>query len=181
MKRAALLIVAGLFFSSASSLALSLNEESMEYPLKLAFLFNFTKFVEWPSDVYKDPGDPLLICIVGNSPFAPDLEEALRARTVAGHPVEVKQLKSGDTVSACHIVFIPVTAKARAQSIVKELNGSSTLTVGETEGFAAQGGIVNFKVEANRLHFEVNLRAAERAGLKISSKLLGIATIVKVR
>jgi uncharacterized protein DUF4154 len=179
-RRASLLIIAGLHFLNASSIALSMNEGSVEYPLKLVFLFNFTKYVEWPSDVYKNPGDPLSICIVGDDPFAPDLEEALRARKVGGHPVEVRQVKPGDMLRACHIVFIPATANARARDIVKELNGTSTLTVGETEGFAALGGIMNFKVEANRLRFEVNSVAAKNARLKISSRLLSIATIVNV-
>lgn len=165
---------------NASPGAVALNEESMEYPLKLAFLHNFTKYVEWPSDSYKDSGDPLSICIVGKDPFSPGLEDELRTRKARNHPVEVKALKPGDTIRACHIVFIPWTAKAETDRVVKGLMGSNTLTVGETAGFIALGGIINFTVEQDRLHFEVNPLAAERAGLKISSKLLTIATIVKL-
>ena len=77
------------------------------------------------------------------------------------------------------MVFVPVTEKNHVATIVRNLKGSSTLTVGETEGFAEQGGIINLTVEENKVHFEVNPLAAERAGLKISSKLLNIAKIVK--
>ena len=161
------------------SQAVSVNEGNSEYPVKLAFLYNFTKFVEWPSTAYRNPGAPLAICIVGDDPFNQALEIELRTRTVGGHPVDLRRSKTSDTLSECHIVFIPVTEKKQAARIVSGLKGSSTLTVGEIEGFAIQGGIINFTIEDNTLHFEVNTLAADRAGLKISSKLLSLAKIVK--
>lgn len=173
-------IVCGLVLTT-SPRADSANEESVEYRVKLAFLYNFTKFIEWPSSSYRNSAAPLSIGIVGKDPFDPELEDELRTRTVKGHPVEVMNLRPGDSIEACQLVFIPLTAKDQTASIVKALKGSSTLTVGETEGFAMQGGIINIKIEGNRLHFEVNPRAAERAGLKISSQLLNIATVVTER
>jgi len=178
IRRASFFIVACWLVWNASPEALS-NTESVEYPVKLAFLYNFTKFVEWPPDSYRDAGAPLPICIVGRDPFSPDLEGELRTRTVAGHPIEVRTLRPTDTLSVCHMVFIPVTEKDQADKILKGLKGSSILTVGESEGFAALGGIINLTVEGNTVHFEVNQLAAERAGLKISSKLLSMAKIVK--
>ncbi|MGC1684329.1 MAG: YfiR family protein [Candidatus Acidiferrales bacterium] len=155
-----------------------MNEETVEYPVKLAFLYNFTKFVEWPPDSYSTPIAPLVICIVGHDPFGQDLEGELRTRTAGSHPIEIRTLRPSDILSACHVVFVPVTAEDQAPRIVKILKGSSTLTVGETEGFAVLGGIINFTTEGNKLHFEVNLLAAERAGLKISAKMLALAKIV---
>ena len=119
-----------------------------------------------------------MICIVGNDPFSPDIEGELRSRTVGSHPIEVRTLRPSDILSVCHMVFVPVTAEDQATRIVRGLKGSSTLTVGETEGFAVRGGIINLTVEGNKLHFEVNLLAAERAGLKISAKMLALAKIV---
>jgi hypothetical protein len=87
-------------------------------------------------------------------------------------------LKPTDALNGCHIVFVPATEKNQDR-ILRNLSGSSTLTVGETEGFAARAGIINLTVEENKVHFEVNELAADRAGLKISSKLLLIAKIVK--
>jgi hypothetical protein len=156
----------------------SADGESVEYSIKLGFLYNFSKFVEWPPASYRSPGAPLAICIVGRDPFSPDIEGELGTRTVRGHPVKVLTLKSTDTLTVCHMVFIPVTEQDHANKIVTGLKGSSTLTIGETEGFAVLGGIINLTVDGNKVHFEVNPLAAERAGLKISSKLLSLAKIV---
>jgi hypothetical protein len=172
------LLVAWLFLS-ASPEALSQDQEDAEYSVKLAFLFNFTKFVEWPPDSYRDPQAPLVICVVGHDPFRQDLEAELRTRKVGDHPVELKTLRPSEKLSACHIVFIPVTEKDQGDRILSGLKGSRTLTVGETAGFAALGGIINLTVEGNNVHFEVNRLAADRAGLKIGSRLLSIAKIVK--
>ena len=171
------LVACWLFLTPAR--ALSLNDENEEYALKLACLYNFTKFVEWPAGSYRDAGAPLAICVVGDDPFGPDLERDLRTRKAGSHPVEVKMLRSNDTLSSCHIVFVPATEKNQATRIVMALKDSSTLTVGETDGFAALGGIINLTVENNKLHFEVIRLAAERAGLIISSKLLSLAKIVQ--
>jgi hypothetical protein len=172
------LIACGLFFNAAPQL-LSQNDERMEYPVKLAFLYNFTKFVEWPSDSYRDASTPLRICVAGNDPFGDDLERELQTRTVGGRGVEIKSLKSNDTLKSCQLVFVPVTEKKRAAGIVAGLSGSSALTVGESAGFARLGGMINFTVEDNKVHFEVNVDAAERARLKISSKLLILARMVR--
>jgi uncharacterized protein DUF4154 len=180
-RRFLLFIIVYALALTASPRADAPNEDRVEYRVKLAFIYNFTRFVEWPSSSYRNSGAPLSICIVGSDPFSSDLEDELRTRTVGGHSVEVRRLRRGEAIGACQILFIPQTANDRAASIVKELKGSSTLTVGEADGFAMRGGIINFAVEENRLHLEVNPLAADRAGLKISSKLLNIATIVKER
>jgi hypothetical protein len=178
MLRISFVLLVFCIFSNASPKASSQGEEGVAYPVKLAFLYNFTKFVEWPAASYRDAGAPLVICIAGHDPFSHDLERELQTRTAGGRWVEVRTLKPTDALGGCHIVFVPVTEKDQDR-IVRDLNGSSTLTVGETEGFAARGGVINLTVEENKVHFEVNELAANRAGLKISSKLLGIAKIVK--
>jgi hypothetical protein len=178
IRRIFFFIIVCWLFSNFSPKALSANGESVEYAIKLAFLYNFSKFVEWPPDAYRSAAAPLAICIVGRDPFSPDVEGELGTRTVGGHPVKVLTLKTTDKLTVCHMVFIPVTEKGQADRIVRGLKGSSTLTIGETEGFAVLGGIINLTVDGNKVHFEVNQLAAERAGLKISSKLLSLAKIV---
>jgi hypothetical protein len=166
------------FLFNASANALSLNGESAEYTLKLAFLYNFAKFVEWPSESFRSPDAPLAICIAGHNPFSLDVENELRTRPVGGRPVEFVVPKPTDTLNVCNVVFIPVTEKDQAAGIVRSLKGSGALTVGEFEGFAARGGIVNFTVEGGKVRFEINRDAADRAHLRISSKLLSLARIV---
>ena len=172
-------VAAGGLFLIVSPRAVPQNEEDAEYSVKLGFLYNFTKFVEWPSDSFRDPGAPLVICIVGHDPFRQDLEGELRTRKVGDHPVEVRTRTPSDRLNVCHIVFVPVTEKNQCDRILRDLKGSRTLTVGETEGFAVLGGIINLTIQDNKVHFEINRLAADRAGLKIGSKLLGIAKIVK--
>jgi hypothetical protein len=176
--RASIFIFVCCLFSNTVPQALSRNEGSVEYPVKLAFLYNVTKFVDWPSDSYRDSGAPFVLCIVGADPFRRDIEEELQTRSVVGHSIQVKTLRSNDILSVCHMIFVPVTEEGQAAKIVRGLKGSSTLTVGETEGFAALGGIINLTVESSRLHFEVNLLGAERARLRISAKMLALAKIV---
>jgi hypothetical protein len=172
------LIIVCWFFFSVFPEAPSLDAQSIEYPVKLAFLYNFAKFVEWPADSYSNPGAPLSICIVGHDPFGVDIEGELQARKAGGHPVQVVTLTPAATLSACHIVFIPVTERDQAGKILRSLMGSSILTVGETDGFAAMGGIINLTVEKSEVHFEVNRVAADRCHLKISARLLALAKIV---
>lgn len=179
-KRRASLIIAFLVLWVSSTVlprARALNGEDVEYPAKLAFLYNFAKFIEWPPGSYRSPSAPFVICIAGHDPFGSGPENDLRTRTVLGHPIEIRPLPA-NALSVCSIVFIPVTEKDQADSILRGLRGSSVLTVGEADGFAVQGGIINLTVEGNRLHFEINQLAAERASLKISSKLFSLAKIV---
>ena len=179
IRQASIFFAACVVFLTAGSEAFAQNDEKMEYPVKLAFLYNFTKFVAWPADSYRDASVPLRICVVGSDPFSDDLKAELETRTVGGRRVEIKRLKSRDTLKSCQLVFVPATEKKRAAEIVAGLNGSSALTVGESAGFIRQGGMINFTVEDNKVHFEVNADAAERARLKISSKLLVLARPVK--
>jgi hypothetical protein len=158
-----------------------LNGETVEYPVKLAFLYNFAKFVEWPAGSYTSPGASLAICVVGHDPFDADIEEGLRTRNARGHPIRVQRLGLADRLTLCQMVFIPVTEKDRAGEIVRSLKGSNVLTVGETEGFAAMGGVINLTIERSGVHFEINRLAADRAHLKISSQLLSLARIVTER
>jgi hypothetical protein len=177
-RRASFFIVLLWIFSSAPQRALALNGEDVEYPAKLAFLYNFAKFIEWPPGSYRDPNAPFVICVAGHDPFSAGTENDLRTRTILGHPIEIRTFRATDTQNVCSMVFIPVTEKDQTDNILRVLKGSSTLTVGETEGFATRGGIINLTVEGNRLHFEINQVAAQRAGLKISSRLFSLAKIV---
>ena len=172
-------IIAGALSFTAAPTAFAQTDDGAEYAVKLGFLYNFTKFIEWPPEAFRDSAAPLVICIVGRDPFRPDLEAELRTRKVGGHPVEIATKTQNDALSACHIVFVPVTEKNQSDRILRSLQGSRALTVGETEGFAVLGGSINLVVEYNKVHFEINRLAADRAGLRIGSRLLGIAKIVK--
>jgi hypothetical protein len=99
--RASFFIILFWLLSAGSPKAVPVSEENVEYPVKLAFLYNFTKFIEWPPESYSAPGAPMVICIVGDDPFDPGLEAELRARTAGSHSVQIRTLKPNDTLSVC--------------------------------------------------------------------------------
>ena len=150
-----------------------------EYQVKAAFLFNFAKFVEWRGETFKAADDPIAICVLGQDPFSGALEDLVRDKTVAGRPFVVHQVSSIPQAMKCQIVFVTASERKRVRSILDELKGHSILTVGEAEGFTANGGVINFKLKDARVRIEIDPGAAERAKLRISSKLLSLAEIAK--
>jgi hypothetical protein len=149
-----------------------------EYQVKAAFLYNFAKFVTWPPESFQTSKDPIVVCILGPNPFGGALEQAVQGKVVEGRKLLVLQISDGKQASSCQILFVSSSERKRGRSIIVELKSSGILTVGETEGFADQGGVVNFKLNGNRVRLEVNIDAAEEQKLRISSKLLSLAQIV---
>ena len=148
-----------------------------EYGVKAAFLFNFAKFVDWPTDAFKDDQSPVYLSILGDDPFGSALN-SLRDKTVRGRPLVIKCCKNIDQVTGSHILFIGPSEKGNLRSILNALKNSSILTVSETERFGQQGGMINFITVDNKIQFEINPEAAQRVKLKISSQLLKLARIV---
>jgi hypothetical protein len=142
-----------------------------EYQVKAAYLYNFVKLVEWSG---RSAAGPIVICVAGHNPFGSVLESTVRGESVNGRPLETRTILEPD--GGCHVVFIPRGANAPAY--VRAARG--TLLVGETEGFAAQGGVVNFYMEGPNVRFEINPRAAERQQVRISARLLQLARLVGV-
>jgi hypothetical protein len=146
-----------------------------EYQVKATFLYNFAKFVEWQPSSFSDASAPLRICIFGQDPFGQELRDITSEKTVNGRQLQVDQVVDLQLARTCHILFIASSEKAQLKRIFEDLRGTDVLTVGDTKGFAELGGIINFVLEDDRVHFEVNRKAADQAGLKISSKLLRLA------
>ncbi len=155
------------------------GEENTQYRIKLAFLYQFAQFVEWPPDAFQSANAPLVVCIAGEDPFDSDLELDFRSRTIDKHPMVIRTVKRGTSLRACHLVFVTAPEYKHMASIIDSLKGSQVLTIGETKGFAERGGIINFTIEGNKLHFEINLDAARQTTLRISSKVLALARIVR--
>jgi len=149
-----------------------------EYQLKAVFLFNFAKFIDWPPGSLTSPQSPFAICILGQDPFGNALDDILQGKMIRDQPLAVQRLKDQAEARRCQIVFVSSSESARLAEILKSLRGANTLIVGETNGFAASGGTIEFTLEDNRLRFTINTDAADRAGLKFSAKLLSLAKIV---
>jgi hypothetical protein len=147
-----------------------------EYQLKAAFVFNFAKFVEWPPAAFAQAKSPLVIGILGENPFGDALERTIRDKTISDHPLVIKPLSSPAEGTNCHILFVCTSEKKRLPEILASLKGARVLTVGETDGFTQAGGMINFVQEASKIRFQINEAAAKGVGLKISSKLLSLAS-----
>lgn len=154
-------------------------DERGEYELKAAFLLNFAKFVQWPPSSFATPQSQFGICVLGDDPFGKSIDDMLRGKTISEHPVVVTRCKGLPEIGHCQIVFISSSEKNRLPEILTALRGTSALAVGETDGFAASGGVIQFTSEEQHVHFIINVDAAEHAGLQISSKLLALAKVVR--
>ncbi len=153
-------------------------EQTVQYPLKLAYIYNVTKFVEWPKEAFSNSSSPLVICIAGRDPFPADAEHELRSRTSGGRPIDVRKITTRDNPGVCQIVFISDAEQKNAAGMLASAENTSALTIGESEGFAERGGVVNLVIQDAKIRFEINTGAAERKHLIISSRLLTLAKIV---
>jgi YfiR/HmsC-like len=151
----------------------------LEYKVKAAFLFNFAKFVTWPPETFRDPRDPLALCVFGADPFGGDLDAIVAGERLEARPLEVRRVNRLDDLRSCQIAFFSRAEAGRLPEILASLRGSNVLTVGESKRFAEQGGLIRFVLDGKRVRFEVNLDALERTRLTVSSKLLRVAQVVR--
>ncbi|HEX3353151.1 MAG: YfiR family protein [Terriglobales bacterium] len=156
----------------------TLAQSATEYQVKAAFLFNFAKFVEWPVDAFPGTDAPLQICLLGQDPFGHEFEEVIGDKSVNSHRIEVIHPSAVPQARGCQMVFVAASETGKVLEILRGLRGASVLTVGDTAGFAAKGGIINFVLDNGRVRFEINVKAAERAHLKISARLLTVAKLI---
>lgn len=156
-------------------------QTASEPALKSAFLYNFTKFTDWPAEALP-PGDPLVLCVVNDAVIAGMLETLTKGRSVAGHALVVSPLAKDSAtlaLSACRVLYLSGADHPGSAALLGSLSGKPILTVGEGEGFARAGGVVGLFVKDGTLQFAINTSAAQRAGLLLSSKLLSLAKLVK--
>ena len=139
-----------------------------EYHVKAAYLLNFTKFIEWPAG---DAGAPFTICIAGSDPFGPILDHLVEGETVQGRKIVVRRLDEDGQAPVCQILYTAGTQLASTDPGV--------LTIGEGEAFVKKGGIIGFVIDNRRVRFDISQRAAHRAGIALSSKLLSVARTVE--
>ena len=151
------------------------NAAALEYELKAAFLVSFANFVEWPAEAFRDEEEAVTIGVLGTDPFGPALDQIASQQSIRGRACLVRRCRDVADAAACHVLFISAGENDRLREILEPLVASPTLTVGESEDFIARGGIINFILEKDTVRFEINQTAAERAGLRIQSKLLRLA------
>jgi hypothetical protein len=149
-----------------------------EYDLKLAFLFNFAKFVEWPPDAFPNEKAPIILCVFGTDPFGRALDEIVKGKTASNREFAIRRTMKPEDLRGCQIIFISDAERERLNEVLESLKRSSVLLVGESDGFAQRGGCIQFYLEDNKVRFSINVDAVQRARLTVSSKLLALARIV---
>jgi hypothetical protein len=167
-----------LFLCAGFSTPVSGGEEPSEYQIKAAFLLNFIRFVEWPAEAFKTANDPLVVGIFGKDPFGGTLDQTISNKTVNGRLVVIRHVSDAVAARSCHVVFLAASETRRMSDVAGSTLGRGLLIIGESEGFAERGGMINFVVLDNHVRFQINPSAATRAGLTISSKLLQLAIVV---
>jgi hypothetical protein len=157
------------------------DADSSEYLIKAGFIYNFAKFVEWPSATFAQPDSPIVIGVLGTDPFGNVLDRIVEDKKIGPRGFVVRRYKWGKDLKDlkdCKILFVSTSEKAHIDEILQSVKGQPVLTVGETPGFAERGGVIRFTLEDNRVRFEVNVDAAHQAELNISSRLLTLAKII---
>jgi hypothetical protein len=144
--------------------------------VKAALIFNFAKFAEWPA---LPSGFPIVACIVGDDAIAATFANTVRGQNISGHKLDVRRPQESAAWRPCHLLFIADAETRRSAAALSGIKTLPILTVSDGKGFAEANGIIELFVEGGRMRFAINVDAAERAGLHLSSRLLGVAKIVR--
>lgn len=168
-----LVVVVWLALSSWGVGAQQVGDEAV---VKAAFLFNFAKFTEW---AMLPPGAPVAVCVVGDSALLNAVTDAVKGQQAGGRKFDVTRPGDGMGWGACQVLFVAGAEVSRASIALDRLRQRPVLTVSDGTAFARTAGIIEFYREGDRMRFAINAQAAERAGLRISSRLLGLAKIVR--
>jgi hypothetical protein len=152
--------------------------KASEYQVKAVFLFNFSRFVEWPASAFASAAAPFVLGVFGHDPFGADLDEVVKGETVNGRPIVVRRVTTAADAAACQILFIHQSEAQRLGELVSALGHRSTLTVSDVPGSAQRGVMIRLVTERGRVRMRVNVESAKAAELTISSNLLRAAEIV---
>ena len=166
-------------FSVLFSVQIIRAQTSSEYRVKAVFIFNFTHFVDWPASSFTSSDSPFIIGIIGKDPFGNYLEEAVANEKVGSHPIVVHHFSDLSEVTNCQILYINYIEPVLVKSILNTTSEKNILTVNDALNFPRWGGIIGFFTENDKIRLQVNVSAAKKAQLAISSKLLHVARIVE--
>ena len=157
----------------------SAQKPASEAQVKAAFVYNFLKFVEWPAGAFAGPQDSLVVGIIGTSPTAEAAAVFLAGKGVNARPIAVRRMPLNAPVLGVHAIFVGDPRANTQPQMLYEAASTNVLSIGEETGFASRGGVIGLLVEDQKVRFEINPEAADSARLRISSKLLALAKLVR--
>ena len=160
--------------------AFAARQEMNEYEWKSRFLYNVCVYAEWPAAAFAANDSPIVIGIVGKDPFGESMTKIFGENTAQKRKIEIKKFDAVKNIKDCHILFLPATEKENLAAALAKLKGTNTLLIGESEGLGAKGAVLNLLIEdKQKVKVEFNADAAERAGIKLSSKLVKLTKPVQ--
>jgi hypothetical protein len=171
------LAYAELCASAAQTGEVDTQTKETEAKVKVAYVYNFLKFVEWPGQDGNAASAPVRICVVGTDPIRTMLGE-LSIRKIRERPIQVEHVKGTEALRDCHLAYLTRSEEARMPQILQQIEGLPVLSVSDIPGFARTGGMFGFATEENRVKVEISQRSVRQSGLKVSAKLLEIARLV---
>jgi hypothetical protein len=181
-------LFAALYFNASSNAVRANNaapssfEPSVsEYQVKALYLYYFAKFVDWPASAFSAKTSPIIIGIIGDNSFINLVEEVTKKKTIQERPVVIHHLKWSENIRSCHMLFVDIYERKGLAQFHDALQSSPILIVTEMEDAYPDKGIMNLFVENGKVQFEIDLAAAEKAQLRISSKLLRMAKVTAGR
>ena len=172
------------FLLVCSALALpapGIGQSVDESQVKAAYLYNFIKFVEWPPALFPNPDEPFVICVLGDEHTSDVLEQSIQNKKANGRSIRMRRPHSTQDFKSCHVLFLGFSDRDRTAKVLHELRGSSVLTVGQSEGFLPLGGMINMVRHDRTIELEIDPDIPNMVGLKVSSRLLVVAHIVKIK
>jgi hypothetical protein len=151
-----------------------------EYTVKAVLLYGFGRHVDWPQEAFANASDPFVIGILGDDPFGAALDNIAAKKTIQDRRIVVKHFKTMEQFSQpCHILFVSKSVPTDAQKeAIKKVEGKGVFIIGETPGFIEEGGIANFYIDGDSIHFEININAARRSDLRMDAKLQSLGKLV---
>lgn len=167
-----ILLATAVFFLSAQKVD---PREDTNAKIKAVYLYNFSKYVEWPEE-YKNGS--FVVTVIGNNPYLLAELEKMSQKKVGTQPISIKSISSVSSIEKSNIIFVPFESSGELTEIINKMKGRSTLVVTEKPGLAKQGAAINFIIKENKQLFELNKSNAERYKLKISSSLIPLAILV---
>jgi hypothetical protein len=155
------------------------GQQYTEYDLKAAYVYNFSKFVNWPSSAFETESSPFIITVFGDNPITPVLHKALKSKNIKGREIKIRVIYAVEEIGETHILFVSRNNQGQLDNIIDICENRPILVVGDViENFCQSGGIINFTAKSSKYRFEINNQSAQSSNLRISSKLLALSRII---
>ncbi|MHC4846294.1 MAG: YfiR family protein [Planctomycetota bacterium] len=159
-------------------LTAAVADRAEEHEIKAAFLYNFTKFVEWPEGTFADDDAPFVLAVLGDDPFGETLDEMLGGKMVGERELVIRRYPTLDDLQPCQLLFVADDFEDGLQHVLERLGSAGVLTVADFDDSVSRGVVIGFRSISRKVKFDINAIAAEARALKISSKLLTLAVNV---